>query len=247
MEEDLKKIGLTDNEIKVYLSLLKIGETPVGGIISDIKFHRQLVYNALDSLEQKNMVTKTMKNKVNNYKITDPRAIVENIKTQEMIAERISKNIKEEMKKSRHEQEVNIHDGTERMRQFFLLKYKGMPKNSELLALYATGKLFEDAVGITHLKKFEKIRAKKNIITSHITSEDLREDLSSTAARLHAPSRKIRYLPYRITTPVTTLIWHDSVAFQLFGDFPFIIDIINKKMHDTFKEHFWALWKIAKL
>ena len=79
MQEDLKKLGLTDNEIKIYLSLLKIGETPVGGIINDLKIHRQTAYNALGSLEKRNMVIKTMKNKIYHFKIADPKIIVENL------------------------------------------------------------------------------------------------------------------------------------------------------------------------
>ena len=110
MKEDLKKLGLTDNEISVYLSLIKIGETSVGGIINDLKFHRQIIYNALDALEKKSMVSKTMKNKIYHFKINDPKIIIENLQKQELIAKRISKNIVEELKKSKYEHEINIYD-----------------------------------------------------------------------------------------------------------------------------------------
>ncbi|MDD4290583.1 MAG: helix-turn-helix domain-containing protein, partial [Patescibacteria group bacterium] len=89
MLQDLKELGFTPNEIRIYESLLKIGETPVGGIINDLKIHRQIVYNALDTLEKRSMVTKTMKNRVYHFKITDPEIIVENIQKQELIAKRL--------------------------------------------------------------------------------------------------------------------------------------------------------------
>ena len=129
---------------------------------------------------------------------------------------------------------------------YYLLKFKDMPENSTLLAMFATGHIYEKTIGLNNLKQTEKIRDKKNITTRHITSEALREDIVTLISKINAKTRQIRYLPYNFTNPVTTLIWHDSVAFQIFGDFPFIIDIVNKGLHETFTEHFWTLWKIAK-
>ena len=42
MLQDLKELGFLPNEIKVYESLLGIGETTVGGIINDLKFIAKL-------------------------------------------------------------------------------------------------------------------------------------------------------------------------------------------------------------
>ena len=247
MQEELKQFGLTDNEIKVYMSLIKLGDTPVGPIIHDLKIHRQSVYNALEALEKKNMVAKSNKNSINFYQITDPNIIYENLEKQELLIKRLSKTINEELKRSRHEQEINIYDGREKLRQFYLIKYKAMPENSPVLAMFATGKKYEDSVGLDFLKKMEKLRNNKNLTTIHITSEELRKDIVGMVGRLNVPTdRKIRFLPYNFVNPVTTMIWHKSIAFQIFGDFPFIIDIINDTLHKTFTEHFWTLWKIAK-
>ena len=247
MREDLKKLGLSFNEIKVYLSLLKVGETSVGGIIDDLKVHRQIVYNALNELEARGMVEKTVINKINNYKVSDPKILIENVNKQELIAKRLSKNIAKEMKKTRHEHEINVYDGEAKLRKYYLLKYKSMPPDSQLRAIAATGIKFEQTIGIKNLKKFDKIRLKKNIINRHVSFKQYRKDINKSKEKLHQESRKVRYLPFESTNPITTIIWHDSVAYQsFFGESPFIIEIRNKQFRDSFKDHFEMLWKMAK-
>ena len=246
MREDLKKLGLTDNEIKVYLSLLSVGETPVGGIINDLKIHRQIAYNALDSLEQKNMVIKNMKNKVHHYRVSDPELILENIKKQELIASRLQKTIKQEMKKNRREHEVSVYNGLEQVKSFLLSGLKNGPDNGTMKGLYTLGLDYEKTIGSTYLNKFEKIRIKKNIFTKHITSESAREDIKKTITKLTPSTRKCRFLTHDAPNPISTIIWDNAIYFQSFhSEIPFIIEIKNNRFFKTFDDHFEALWKIA--
>jgi len=49
----LETIGLTRNEVKVYLSLLSIGFTTTGILIKKTGLHGSKVYDALERLSQK--------------------------------------------------------------------------------------------------------------------------------------------------------------------------------------------------
>lgn len=247
MKEDLKKLGLTDNETKVYLSLLHLGETQVGGIINDLKIHRQIAYNALDSLEQKNMVIRIMKNKIFHYKISDPGIILENIKKQELIATRIQDSIKKEMKRNKREQEINVYSGRTQLRNFLFNSYKNAPKNSVLHSIYSFGKEYIEIIGLDYLKKIEKFRLKNKIITKHIASESYREDMTKTINQLGKETRELRFLSHEINNPISIMIFNNRVWFQaFFAEIPFIIEIKNESFYKTFMNHFNALWKIAK-
>ncbi len=247
MREDLKKLGLTENEIKIYLSLLKIGETPVGGIINDLKWHRQIIYNALDSLEKRNMVTKTIKNKIYHFKIADPKIIVENLQKQELIAKRLSKNIAVELKKSRHEHEINIYDGREKIHRFFVNAFKGCPINSKIYILFGTAYKFGEILGEEFLYgEYERIRAQRKIYSKLLASELSRSEFNDFYKKINARTRETKYLPYKSLNPVTTLILPNSIAYEFFFEDPFIIEIKNKNLRDSYLEHFNLLWKIAK-
>ena len=51
METDiLARIGLTQNEIKIYLRLLEMGSVPAGRLIKGVGLHRTVVYDTLERL-----------------------------------------------------------------------------------------------------------------------------------------------------------------------------------------------------
>ena len=72
MFEELKQFGLSENAVSVYTSLIKLGHATVGPIISELGCTRQSVYNAIEELERKGLVKKTLKNKVSYYFPNDP-------------------------------------------------------------------------------------------------------------------------------------------------------------------------------
>ena len=57
IENSLKQIGLTDNEIKVYLTLLKIGPSIVSKIAERSGLYRPYVYDTLERLQEKALVS----------------------------------------------------------------------------------------------------------------------------------------------------------------------------------------------
>src|SRR3989344_3251387 len=52
----LKEYGLSDNEIKVYITLIKTGESTVQNIAKNANLPRTTIYHILESLEQKALV-----------------------------------------------------------------------------------------------------------------------------------------------------------------------------------------------
>lgn len=247
MQEDLIKLGLTKNEARVYLSLLSIGETSVGNIINDLKFHRQIIYNALDSLEKKNMVIRSQRNEINHYKIADPKLIIENIIKKELIAKRLSENIEQEIKKTKKEHEINIYEKQETIQNFYIQKYKKMTKRGTFYVLSSLPEDFINLVGKDFFyDEYAKIRDTKKIKSKHIGIEKNREIFKSIKKEVGFIKREIRYVSNEILGPISLNIFDDSVVFINSKKEKFIIEIKNKEIRDSYKEHFDMLWKIAK-
>lgn len=61
-KEILKQFGLTNNEVEVYLTLLKKGSISVNEIAEKSGLHRQAVYDALTRLLDKGFVNYVTKN-----------------------------------------------------------------------------------------------------------------------------------------------------------------------------------------
>ena len=64
----LEAAGLTGNEIKVYLALLELGSVTAGEILKKIEIHRGAVYDTLDKLMEKGLVSYVIKANGNTLK-----------------------------------------------------------------------------------------------------------------------------------------------------------------------------------
>jgi sugar-specific transcriptional regulator TrmB len=247
MEQELLALGLTWNEVRVYKSLMKLGETQVGGIITDLKIHRQIAYNALSALEKRGMITKTTKNKVQHYKIVDPEVIVENVKKQELLAQRLVRTIKQEMKKSRHEHELNIYSGQAGAQKFYTDIYRKIPKGSVAYIMGVSVKGHLKALGEDYIRgTYNRLKTEKQIAGKLVMGETERKDNEEFGEKTNPKLRESRYLPYENSNPISTTIWPDRITFMATGKDIFLIEIINQEFRDSYKAHFDMLWKMAK-
>ena len=60
----LEEIGLANSEIKVYTTLLKTGEIKVGELIKELSLHRSRIYEAINRLTDKGLVSYVIKNNI---------------------------------------------------------------------------------------------------------------------------------------------------------------------------------------
>jgi sugar-specific transcriptional regulator TrmB len=59
MEIPLESIGLTKNEGKVYLTLLKTGTSKTGNLLKNSGLNSGKIYEILDSLKRKGLISET--------------------------------------------------------------------------------------------------------------------------------------------------------------------------------------------
>jgi sugar-specific transcriptional regulator TrmB len=79
MISELEKLGLNEKEAKVYLALLELGEGNIQQIAKESGIKRTTVYDIIDSLKAKNLLSQIAKNKKIIYFAEDPRKFEENI------------------------------------------------------------------------------------------------------------------------------------------------------------------------
>src|SRR3989337_2931055 len=92
MKEELRAIGLTEGEIKVYLTLLKLGPSTNSPIARHAGLQSSTVYYCLNSLIEKGFVSYIQKGNRKYFIPTDPQNILT------IIDEKVSR-IEEERKK----------------------------------------------------------------------------------------------------------------------------------------------------
>lgn len=243
MEDGLKQLGLTNNEIKVYEALLEVGETTVGPIVEKLRIHRQVIYDALEGLKEKNMVVSAIKGRRNHYKITNPKNILDNLKSKEQTALNLIKEINERVKGQTSRQEIKIYEGEKAYRELVLKNDEKMLENSEIYILACLAEKHTQMLEIGGvLDRSNEIRKIKNIKTKLLFSEIYRKE----SRKLKRENRECRFLKQEHTAPISIQIWHDHVTLISFGKEVFAIEMESKDIHDAYLSYFKVLWKIAK-
>ena len=77
----LEDIGLSQTEIKTFITILKSGESKAGEVIKNSGLQSSSVYNALNSLMEKGFVSYIKKSNIKFYKAADPKVIKDYIES----------------------------------------------------------------------------------------------------------------------------------------------------------------------
>jgi|SRR3989344_3868398 len=230
--EGLQEAGLTGNEAKAYLELLRKGELSANQIAKNISMDRTLAYTVLNHLIEKGQVNYSIKGSKKYFSISNPMNLLNSLKKKEILVSDLISELKKIKKTEEVRQEINIYEGKDGLRTFyrFFFKYK------IFYAFGVTGGAYDILYDAPFLsRELIKKGVKAKIITHLKNKNHPITKLSGVESR---------YLD--INSGATTTIFGDYVSIHIINDRPLIILIKNKEIANTYKNHFEVLWKIAR-
>ncbi|MFH1211838.1 MAG: helix-turn-helix domain-containing protein [Candidatus Woesearchaeota archaeon] len=249
MLEILERSGLSKNEARVYIALLDSGLSSSKPIIKNTGLHRQLVYDALDSLIGKGLVSFVIQANRKHFKAADPKGFMdyfekkqEEIDEQKQEFQNILPQLAARKEQSSEKQETTVYSGNKGIKSLIddMLNQK-----SEILTIGASE--IEAESFKYHLKfnlpKFHKFREQKKIPYKILFSEELRQRAKELNKLKHAQAK---VLPKEFTTNSSTNIYGDKVSIIMWGSSPFGILIKSKEISGSQRKHFAILWEAAK-
>lgn len=233
----LEEIGLTFIESKVYITLIEIGTALAGTIAQKSGVHRRTVYDALERLIEKGLVTYIKVNNRQHYKAVHPSRLKAILKEKEDLVEDIIPELTAKYNVLHDNQETQFFKGKEGLKAVFQDMVK---EGKEILVLGAS----PDAYTILkfYFFKFDAERKRKHIISKLIFTERAR----GIKELYKVPLVTIRYLPKGFDNPMAINIYGNNVAIILWSENPFAILIRDKAIADSYKKHFELLWGIAR-
>ncbi|MCK4589979.1 MAG: hypothetical protein KAT77_06045 [Nanoarchaeota archaeon] len=241
----LEELGLTKNEIKVYLALLELGSTSTGPLIKKVGMHRAAVYDIIDLLIDKGLVSYVIKANRKYFEAQDPDRLLEYLesKKQDIVnkEEKLKKILPElqlKRKLSKEEQEGTLYKSKKGLKSIFedILKEK-----KPWFVFGATGKFKE--LFHAYFIHFHERRAKSKIPLKIIFNDEVRKQKREKELKLC----KIKYLPNSYISPSTTFIYGDRVAIINWSSDPMAFLMRSKQVADSYKSFFDILWKTANL
>lgn len=246
IENALRRIGLTEGEIKIYLALLELGSSATGKITKVSGISGSKVYEVLDRLIKKGLVAQMIKNNVKYFEAASPERILDYLeqKTAEIEAENkeIKKIIPEllfKQKQAMHS-EVKVFTGFEGAKTVWEEAIKDCKKRDEILGW---GLSEQPQSWESYFNERESARDKKGIIHKSIINIRYK---SLYESRRSLQNQQFRFFPEDFNMPTTVELWKDKVAlFVITKENPITILIQSKAVADSFRKSFYALWESA--
>ncbi|PIN86839.1 hypothetical protein COV19_02435 [Candidatus Woesearchaeota archaeon CG10_big_fil_rev_8_21_14_0_10_44_13] len=241
----LKEAGLTEGEIKVYLALLELGSSTTGPIVEKSRIARSIIYQILEKLMQKGLVSVITKEKTKYFQAAEPNKILDYIDERE---ERLQEN-KEMIEKLLPELELKQKMAVKSATNMYF-GYKGIRTAHEHLYLKLKKGESYDYMGVPafqpeeqHLywKRDHVRRIKAKIKTRILFNIDA--DQNTLKNRNSYWGVDARYMPEGIRTPACFAIFKDTTIIILQSPHALAVEIINQDIADSFQAYFEEFWK----
>jgi len=238
--EALEGLGLTRNEAIIYVTLLDLGKAHIGEIAEKTRMHRRTIYDCLERLEDRGLVSFVMEGKTRFFIAVNPQKLKEIVKEKEAKIENILPKLFEIAKKSKEKTEVSVHKSKEGLKNIMEDIIKTKPK--EWYSLTSSGKVKE--ILPFYEKQFHKKRIKEKITLKIIFGKN--ENAVKRAKELKELNlTEVKFIDTEYVIPISLWVYNNKVAFMLWDSETGIL-IENRDTADTFKKYFAILWKISK-
>lgn len=243
--EALRKIGLTENEIKIYFDLLKSGTSTAYEIGKKTGIYRVHVYDKLEQLMDKGLVTHIYRGSKKYFQATDPSKIKQyledkrmELENQENAVNLILPELEAMANLPKEDTYVEVFKGKEGLKYFL----KDIIKcEKEVLITGIDDAKYQEMLPIfmeQYFRDLKKKKIKERVITVKRKGVFLFEkDL--------APTTNYRFLEATQFNPTNTFVYGNKVVIVTWGSPVTAVMIKNNQIAETYRNHFEYLWKVA--
>ena len=239
LEEILKKTGLDDKEISIYLALLRFGSSRASTLAYQIGLPRTTVQNILLRLEREDIVTKSFERNVAIYAPVNPQEIVEILEMKKrkqdyefnQAIQQVGTIVPEligMMKSNKHIPNIRFYRGRDGIRKVLFDTLKSKTELKDFANIDAMFKHVKD-INDEYVAEREKSSVKKRSLLldtpfarkvyeggeyspkSHIGYKWIRSDLYPFSLEMNIYDGKISYLTYAENDLIGIIIQNDYI------------------------------------
>ncbi len=247
IESILQEVGLTKNEIKVYLALLDLGESKTGEILHKSGLNSGKIYEILDSLKRRGLVSVVIRNNVQYFSPAEPQRLFDyleeertKLKEKQEDFRKIIPDIMKKINSRKQDAKVEVYYGFQGMKTAYS---KEIPRYKKGAISYIFGvtayKNYEKKVNDFFSNSIMPKREAAKVEARRIFSEDSRNEKG-----YYQKGAKTKYLPY--SSPVSINVMGDLITIGIITEEPLVISIESAEVAKSFIQQFDFLWEIAK-
>lgn len=240
-EELLREVGLTSNEAKVYEALLQTGEASVQIISLKSKIHRRNVYDSLNKLIGRGLVSELFIKNEKNFKAIDPRRLLELLKEKEEKLQKVIPEMQSKFENKEEKEEAYFYRGVEGFKNYL----QDILKTKETVYFIGAKAFWLDERFKHLLQNFQIKRKQLGIKFTHLFDFEIKDKKPEILSFVEKP---YKFLPKKYSS---------STAIDIFGPYvvtfvgampgkleeePLMFVMKSRKLADGYRKFFQFMW-----
>lgn len=235
----LKNLGLSENETSIYLILLKTGSAPVSKIAEKAGMYRPYVYDTLNRLLEKSLVSFVVEDKKKFFSASHPEKLLDLLNEKKSDLEEVLPYLISLTEKNKDEPNVKLIRGKEVVVTIQKIVFSELEKRGgENLVMGVDDSKYLEYAPI-YLKKFISLLERNKFKERVISSED-------SKVYVGGKTSEYRFVPKQFFNPTATHIVGNLVCIIIWSVPLLGIIIESKDVADSYRKNFNILWKTAK-
>ena len=234
----LEDIGLSNAEIKVYLTLLELGTSTAGPILEKSGLQNSVVHMTLNKLIERGFVTFFKEGKRNHYQATNPKHIIDFINEKKERFQEILPELLLKQKQAREKPEIITFRGIKGIKELLLELLEAGGKEHHTFGSTAKSLMLGDAWWVSYHKKRAQIEIKAKLLFN--------ESLANWKAETKYPQSEVKYTKAGFEPLTETIIRNDKIGIIIWADKPLGMIIHQKEAAESYDKFFQLMWKTAK-
>ncbi len=228
----LEELGFEQREAQIYTTLIRDEELPALQLARKLKIDRTTVYDILDRLIAKGIVSVIIKNKSKHFRALSPRKLLANFKDKYFFLESELSYLESLARNPAELVSCEIFYGEEGIKSVI----KGFLQDKNNYKIIGIKGEYEEVLGYFSnqilLRLYESRRRGKAIVQKGETFQKLKNE-------------EYRYIGKTLDSSVTTLIYGDTTVFFIWTQPYYAISVKSKEMRKAQEEYFQLLWSNA--
>ena len=233
----LKELGLTDNEIRIYMVLLENGMMNPSEISKKLGLHRGYIYDALERLGEKEVVNFIFKDNKKYFQATSPHNLVELLKFRLDNFRKVVPELSRLMDFKKEETRVEVHKG----KRVYIILLKDvaatLKKGDEVCLIGVNEEILLSEVEPIYLEQYLNSIKEKGIKEKII--------IKKGAKKIRYSNLKYKEIDKKYIGKTAQIIYGNKVALFILGNPYYLIVIENKDVAETYRKQFELLWAKA--
>ncbi len=240
-QEILQEIGLSKNESKIYETLVQSGQLSIEDISLKAKVHRRNVYDSLNKLIEKGLVSDFFIEGKKRLKATNPNRLQDILKEKENRLLSILPGLEKKYDSKDYTSEAYFYKGVQGFKNYL----NDILKTNETVHFMGAKAFWLDTRLQTYLKIFEAKRKKQGIKFRHIFDQEVKTEKPDILKLVGKP---YKFLPKKYSSETAIDIFGDYVV-MFVGVKPGYLDeeplqfvIKNRRLADGYRKMFEFMW-----